>query len=125
MVTKIHAELREGDAEIRMEGNQADIINLAIQIAESTIADMPKFVQPLVIKRVQDSIPAAVKMDAKAMRRNSEKEEWQQPKETGTEEKEKSTFRRTQGFYMATELAKNDPNFVKFLREILNSIDGE
>lgn len=124
MDTKIHAELHDGDAEIKMQGSQADIINLAIQIAGSTIADMPKFVQPLVIKRVQDSIPAAVKMDAKAMRRNSE-EEWQQPKETGTEEKEKSTFRRTQGFYMATELAKTDPNFVRFLREILDSIDGK
>lgn len=119
MITKIHAELRDGDAEIRMEGSPSDVINLAIQIAGSTIADMPKPVQPFVIKRVQESIPAAVKMDAKAMRRNSESEEWRQPKETKTE------TGHTKGFCMAAELEKNDQNFANFLREVLESIDGK
>lgn len=124
MNTKIHAELRDGDAEIRMEGSQSDIINLAIQIAGSTIADMPKQVQPFVIKRVQESIPAAVKMDAKAMRRNSESEEWQWPKELKTEKKESGSG-HTKGFCMAAEMAKNNPNFANFLREVLKSIDGK
>ena len=60
MVTKITAVVSDGDAKIEMEGNKADVINLAIQIAGSTIASVPEQVQLRIIKQVQDSIPRAV-----------------------------------------------------------------
>lgn len=123
MVTKITAVVSDGDAKIEMEGNKADVINLAIQIVGSTIASVPEQVQPRIIKRVQDSIPRAVQEDARAIHSKLEREEQQMPNMTAL--RKKRDFGRTKGFAVLTELAKTDPNFVKFLREVLDSIDGE
>ena len=115
---------------IRVQGKPVEIINLAIQITGSVIADMPKLIQPYIIECIQKSIPLAVENDAVAERRNSEDEEWQKPEPVGKkkpepgENKEKRTA-HTAGFFMAKEVAKADPEFRRFLRDILADLDKE
>lgn len=127
---EIHAETKDEGAMIRVQGKPVEIINLAIQITGSVIADMPKLIQPYIIECVRKSIPLAVENDAVAERRNSEDEEWQKPEPVGKkkpepgENKEKRTA-HTAGFFMAKEVAKADPEFRRFLRDILADLDKE
>lgn len=115
---------------IRVQGKPIEVINLAIQITGSVIADMPKLMQPYIIGCVQKSIPLAVENDAVAERRNSEDEEWQKPEPAETkkpepEKNEEKHTAHTAGFFMAKEVAKADPEFRRFLRDILADLDKE
>lgn len=127
---EIHAETKGEGAMIRVQGKPIEVINLAIQITGSVIADMPKLMQPYIIGCVQKSIPLAVENDAVAERRNSEDEEWQkpepaEPKKPEPEKNEEKHTAHTAGFFMAKEVAKADPEFRRFLRDILADLDKE
>ena len=133
LYARITAEVKDEGATIKVEGKPIEIMNLAIQVMGSTIADMPKLIQPYIINRVQESIPLAVENDAKAARRDSEDEEWQMPEtekedaeESGDEKPNAFCFNHgTPGFMMAKDLARVDPRFKQFIREILNDLDKE
>ncbi len=130
---RIIAEINDEDATIKVEGKPIEIMNLAIQVMGSTIADMPKSIQPYIISQTQASISLAVKNDAKAARKNSEEEEWKMPEtekedaeESGDEKPNAFCFNHgTPGFMMAKDLARVDPRFKQFIREILNDLDKE